>query len=218
MINCYMKNNKIMSFLKKVYYTSSSVRYIEFLKKQGVEIGSGCIFRAPKTTIIDMTRPYLISIGNNVDMNVNFKICTHDWGARVFIGKYNQMINSSGKVTIGSNIYFGADCMVLKGVTIGDNCIIGAGSIVSKSIPSNSVALGNPCRVVCSLEEYYQKRLKKAPMEAAELVNAFYERKRHYPLPNELTEEEIYYKSDSTFGGRFNSFDEFIEWCKQQKK
>lgn len=37
MINCYMKNNKIMSFLKKVYYTSSSVRYIEFLKKQGVE-------------------------------------------------------------------------------------------------------------------------------------------------------------------------------------
>lgn len=174
MINCYMKNNKIMSFLKKVYYTSSSVRYIEFLKKQGVEIGSGCIFRAPKTTIIDMTRPYLISIGNNVDMNVNFKIYTHDWGARVFIGKYNQMINSSGKVTIGSNIYFGADCMVLKGVTIGDNCIIGAGSIVSKSIPS--------------------------------------------PLPNELTEEEIYYKSDSTFGGRFNSFDEFIEWCKQQKK
>lgn len=128
------------------------------------------------------------------------------------------MINSSGKVTIGSNIYFGADCMVLKEVTIGDNCIIGAGSIVSKSIPSNSVALGNPCRVVCSLEEYYQKRLKKAPMEAAELVNAFYERKRHYPLPNELTEEEIYYKSDSTFGGRFNSFDEFIEWCKQQKK
>lgn len=80
-----MKNNKIMSFLKKVYYTSSSVRYIEFLKKTGVEIGSGCIFRAPKTTIIDMTRPYLISIGNNVDMNVNFKIYTHDWGARVFI-------------------------------------------------------------------------------------------------------------------------------------
>ena len=59
---------------------------------------------------------------------------------------------------------------------------------------------------------------KNTPMEAAELVNAFYERKRHYPLPNELTEEEIYYKSDSTFGGRFNSFDEFIEWCKQQKK
>lgn len=52
MINCYMKNNKIMSFLKKVYYTSSSVRYIEFLKKQGVEIGSGCIFRAPKTKLL----------------------------------------------------------------------------------------------------------------------------------------------------------------------
>jgi hypothetical protein len=164
-----------------------------------------------------MTRPYLISIGNNVDMNVNFQIYTHDWGAHVFIGKYNQLVNSSGKVTIGNNIYFGANCIVLKGVTIGDNCIIGAGSIVSKSIPANSVAVGNPCRVVCSLEEYYKKRLNKAPLEAAELVNTFYEKKGRYPLPNELTEEKIYYQLDSTFSEKFDSFDNFIGWCKQQK-
>ena len=164
-----------------------------------------------------MTRPYLITIGNNVDMNVNFKIYTHDWGAHVFIGKYKQMVNSSGKVTIGNNIYFGADCTVLKGVTIGDNCIIGAGSVVSKSIPDNSVAVGNPCRVVCSLEDYYQKRLKKAPWEASELVNTFYERKGHYPLPEELIEEYIYFQSDSTFPKKFASYEEFINWCKENK-
>ena len=132
---------------------------------------------------------------------------------------FNSHIPASCTIGKGTRFAYGGMGVVIHATCIiGDNCIIGAGSIVSKSIPSNSVALGNPCRVVCSLEEYYQKQLKKAPMEAAELVNAFYERKRHYPLPNELTEEEIYYKSDSTFGGRFNSFDEFIEWCKQQKK
>lgn len=209
--------HKLMLFIKKLYYTSSSYRYVKYLKKGGVNIGIGCLFRAPRSTIIDMTRPYLISIGNNVDMNVNFQIYTHDWGAHVFIGKYNQLVNSSGKVTIGNNIYFGANCIVLKGVTIGDNCIIGVGSIVSKSIPANSVAVGNPCRVVCSLEEYYKKRLNKAPLEAAELVNTFYEKKGRYPLPNELTEEKIYYQLDSTFSEKFDSFDNFIGWCKQQK-
>lgn len=68
-------------------------------------------------------------------MNVNFKIYTHDWGTHIFINKFGQMVNSSGAVTIGNNIYFGADCTILKGVTIGDNCIIGAGSIVTLSIP-----------------------------------------------------------------------------------
>ena len=71
--------------------------------------------------------------------------------------------------------------------------------------------------MVCSLEEYYKKRLNKAPLEAAELVNTFYEKKGRYPLPNELTEEKIYYQLDSTFSEKFDSFDNFIGWCKQQK-
>lgn len=49
------------------------------------------------------------------------------------------------------------NCTVLKGVTIGDNCIIGIGSIVTKDIPANSVAIGNPAKVVCSLDEYFEK-------------------------------------------------------------
>ncbi|HEV8661317.1 MAG TPA: acyltransferase [Thermoanaerobaculia bacterium] len=51
-------------------------------------------------------------------------------------------------ITIGENVWFGARCIVLKGVTIGDNSVIAAGSVVVKSIPANCVAAGNPARVV----------------------------------------------------------------------
>lgn len=51
-------------------------------------------------------------------------------------------------ITVGNSVWFGGNVTVLSGVTIGDNCVIGAGSVVTKDIPSNSVAVGNPCRVI----------------------------------------------------------------------
>lgn len=56
-------------------------------------------------------------------------------------------------ITVGSNVWFGAGVLVCPGVTIGDNCVIGAGSVVVKDIPENSVAVGNPCRVIKSVIE-----------------------------------------------------------------
>ena len=51
-------------------------------------------------------------------------------------------------VTIGNNVWIGGSVTILSGVTIGDNVTIGAGSVVAKDIPSNSIAVGNPCRVI----------------------------------------------------------------------
>ena len=51
-------------------------------------------------------------------------------------------------ITIGNNVWIGAGVNILPGVTIGDNTVIGAGSVVTKDIPSNVLAVGNPCRVV----------------------------------------------------------------------
>lgn len=51
-------------------------------------------------------------------------------------------------ITIGDNVWLGGNVSVLPGVTIGDNCVIGAGSVVNKDIPANSVAVGNPCKVI----------------------------------------------------------------------
>lgn len=173
----------------------NSSSYISYLRKLHVQIGERCVFRDPKTTCIDVQRPELITIGNNVDMNRNFTIMTHDWSSLVFRSVFDDIINSTGRVQIGNNIYFGTNVTILKGVSIGDNCIIGAGSVVTKNIPSNSVAVGMPCRVICSLDEYFEKRKSLALKEAVERVNCFIERFGRVPLPSELREEFIYYVS-----------------------
>lgn len=184
----------------------SSEEYVNYLRKHGVRVGDNVFFRHPSRTTIDFTRPCLVEIGNNLDINDNFTIVTHDFGSFVFRNYYKDFVSSSGKVKIGCNIVFGRDVTVLKGVEIGDNCIIGAGSIVSKSIPANSVAVGTPAKVVCSLDEYYQKRKTLQLQEALEygkelaLVKGGYDKIGIKDFPEEwvlfLSEEE--YNNDNS--------------------
>ena len=71
-------------------------------------------------------------------------------------------------VKIGRNCWIGAGAVILPGVTIGDNTVIGAGSVVTRDIPENSVAVGNPCRVLRSIsdrDKMYYYRDRKVPEE-----------------------------------------------------
>ena len=183
----------IFTKIVHLWQVRNSDAFIKSLRKKGIKIGTGCIIRHPRSARIDCSRPALISIGNNVDINKNFQILTHDWSSFVFRGLYNDFINSSGAVNIGSNIYFGTNVIILKGVSIGDNCIIGAGSIVSHDIPANSVAAGVPCKVIYPLEDYYKKRAKEGLLEAVEYVKAFQKRFGKDPYPKKITKEFIYF-------------------------
>lgn len=146
-------------------------------------------FIDPRTSIIDVTRPSLVSIGNNCYMNRNFTLLTHDWVTHVFLHAGLNFINSSGKITIGNNVSFGQNVMVLKGVTIGDNVFIGAGSIVTKDIPSNCIAVGRPCKPIMALNEYYKKRIKKSREEAFEYARSIVERFGRLPVVEDFWEE-----------------------------
>ena len=174
----------------------SSSNFVTYLRRGGVKVGENVKFRYPKHTVIDMNRPSLIEIGNNVDINDNFTIMTHDFGTYVLRNLYHDFVASSGRVKIGNNIYFGRDVTILKGVTIGDNCIIGLGSIVTRDIPSNSVATGVPCRVVCGIEEYYQKRRKLQVKEAIELGVSIIENLNRQPVITDFKEEWVLFLTE----------------------
>lgn len=107
-----------------------------------------------------------IKVGNDFFANFNLTILDEaavTIGDHVFIGpnvgiytachplesvRRNDCVEWAEPVSIGNNVWIGGSVTILPGVTIGDNCVIGAGSVVSRSIPSGSVAVGNPARVI----------------------------------------------------------------------
>lgn len=76
---------RILKILDTLLSRRSSNSLISYYRKKGVTIGEGCIIRDPLFTKIDTTRPYLIKIGDHVDMNRRFEIWTHDWGGACFV-------------------------------------------------------------------------------------------------------------------------------------
>ena len=118
-----------------------------------------------------------------------FTLLTHDWVTQVFINSGREFLPSSGRVTIGNNVSFGQNVTILKGVTIGDNVFIGAGRIVTKDIPANSIAAGLPCKVICSLDEYYCKRQTLCVQEALEYARSIEERFGRLPKITDFWEE-----------------------------
>lgn len=230
------RTTKIKSVLENIklrWARTSSRRYISFLREKGVKIGENIWMSADvKSVSIDITRPSLIEIGNNVRLNKNLTIMTHDGGYYVLLNKYKEFISASGKVKIGNNVYFGRNCSVFKNVTIGDNVIIGNGSIVTKSIPSNSVAVGAPARVVGTIQDYYEKRKKLQIGEALAYAKSIQERFNRRPRIEEFWEEfPLFLNGDDDYSelrmrrqlgpayenfkknnkAVFNGFDEFLK-------
>lgn len=109
---------------------------------------------------------YNTEVGENFYMNHNGVILDAakvEFGDNVFIGPNcgfytaghpieielrNNGIEYAKPIKVGNNVWFGGNVVVIPGITIGNNVTIGAGSIVTKNIPSNTIAVGNPCKVI----------------------------------------------------------------------
>ena len=119
-------------------------------------IGKGCQFVGTPNY---GSEPYLITIGDKTTISFDVAFVTHDAATRVIrnLPDGNPETVIYGPIKIGKNCFIGCRSVILPNVTIGDNTIIGAGSIVNRSIPSNCVAAGNPCKVICTLDEYRKK-------------------------------------------------------------
>lgn len=165
-----------ISKIKKVFMLifGKSDTWINYYRKKGIKIGEGTIIFDPRHFNLDISRPELIEIGKHVFLHRGTTIMTHDWASWCFVNQCNDFIPSHGKIKIGNNVWLGQNVSILKGVTIGDNVIIGFGSVVTKSIPSNSVAAGAPAKVICSFDTYYNKRQKQYVDEAIEYALEIY--------------------------------------------
>ena len=145
------------------------------------------VYEATKT-YIDETRPWLISIGNDVVIARGVTILTHGYDWCVLAEMHDTVLGSAGEVRIGNNVFIGMDSMILKGVHVGNNVIIGANSLVNKDIPDNSVAVGNPAKVVMSIDDYYAKRTALQKKEAFEMYRNYVEKMGKEP-PMEIYDE-----------------------------
>lgn len=151
----------------------------KMLKEMFAEIGDGCYIEPPfranwggahchfgknvyanfNLTVVDDTHIY---VGDYTMIGPNVTIATAGHPVLPKLREKAYQFNAS--VKIGKNCWLGAGVIVLPGVSIGDNTVIGAGSVVTKDIPDNVVAVGNPCRVLRQIserdKEYYFKDRK----------------------------------------------------------
>ncbi len=145
---------KILYFLAYRFRLCNSVT---IAKKIGVKCGAGCRFLDDPMKMFG-TEPYLITIGEHVELTNGTRLVTHDGGMWVLRKQPTyQKSDYFSPINIGNNVFVGLNTIILPGVTIGDNVVIGACSVVTKDIPSNTVAAGVPAKPIKDMSQYLEK-------------------------------------------------------------
>lgn len=224
----------IIERAKRWWAKRNSQSYITYIRSKGVKIGDNCLLRDPRSFGIDLQRAHLITIGSNVQFNHNNRLIAHDNLAQIFRLKFNDYLPSNGHIIIGNNVIFAQNVTVLKGVTIGDNCFIGFGATVTHDIPANSVAVGTPARVICSIDDYFERRKNESLQESFEFARGIVDRYHRRPVPEDFTESFVWFVSGKDMDkypkipfkhqlgpaydnykenhvAKFSSFDEFLK-------
>ena len=166
--------NEQLTYLDKLYDFNATrplelEKRNEMLKNMFAEIGEDCYIEPPLHSNWGGKH---VHFGKGVYANFNLTLVddTH-----IYVGDYtmigpNVVLATAGRpilpelrplayqynmpIHIGKNCWLGAGVIVLPGITIGDNSVIGAGSVVTKDIPANVVAVGNPCKVLREINEH----------------------------------------------------------------
>lgn len=153
---CFQHNQLLPSkiterknLIKKLFHKTGENFHVEqpFYCDYGynIEVGEN-FYTNMNVVILDCAK---VTFGDNVLIapNCGFYTAGHPFD----IEQRNNALEYAYPISIGNNVWIGAGCTILPGVNIGDNTVIGAGSVVTKNIPANVLAFGNPCRVIRSI-------------------------------------------------------------------
>jgi acetyltransferase-like isoleucine patch superfamily enzyme len=139
-------------------------RYMRFkyrdLRRRGVNMEGVPLYIAPDV-FIDSTDYSLISIGHNAVISGAVKILTHDYSVEkaayacgVIVGREFRRVEP---ISIGRDAFIGMGVILMPGTSVGDYSIVGAGAVVTRDVPARTVVAGNPARVLCTIEEIWDK-------------------------------------------------------------
>ncbi len=148
---------RVKKILYRIMYILGLASNVDIAKRLGVNCGEGCRFLDDPQKMFG-TEPYLVTVGNHVEITNGCRLITHDGSMWCFRNREEyKSADFFAPIVIGCNVFIGMNSTILPGVTIGDNVVIGAGSVVTKDIPQGAVAAGVPARVIKSMDEYESK-------------------------------------------------------------
>lgn len=158
-----LEQEKRLSLLKELLGKTGEKLYIEpnFKCDYGAHITVGERFYANFDCIMLDVCPITIGDKTMFGPRVSLLTASHPIDADV----RTSGLEYGAPITIGNKVWLGGGVIVNPGVMIGDNCVIGSGSVVTKDIPANSVAVGNPCRVIRSItqedKDYWEEQARR---------------------------------------------------------
>lgn len=128
---------------------------IGFARGLGVRIGKDCELLG--TTVATWgSEPFLITLGDHVQVTAGVRFITHDGAIWVF-RREHPTVGRLAPITIGNNVYIGTDAVLLPGIVVGDDVVIAAGAVVNRDVPTRAIVAGVPARQVGTIDEYWKK-------------------------------------------------------------
>lgn len=175
----YLKN-KIL----KMWYFHIKRDRVSYAKYLGVRVGERCQILADPAVCFG-SEPWLIKIGNHVDVTEGVKFLNHEggiWCARG-LNDYYENQDLFLPITVGNNVMIGINSLIMPGVTIGNNVIIAGHSVVTKDIPDGTIVAGVPAKPISTIDKFMENFSKKETVPTKKMTQ---DQKRiflqeHYP-------------------------------------
>ena len=167
-------------------YKYSPATIAEKFRKQGAKIGENCYIEIDYLA----SEPYLVEIGNGVEIAPGVTLITHDGASAIFREEF-PALRHFGKIVIEDNCFIGARSIITAGVRIGKGSIVAPMSVVLRDVKPGSMVIGNPAIQISTVEKYKERCLKEWESQGLSRFNYLFEGKNKFEVQKIMESEEF---------------------------